>query len=57
MYQSGYLTIDKVIVEELGFNQITKYKLTFPNLELKTVFNNYTLEYLFNQSNGEKIDT
>ena len=57
MYQSGYLTIDKVIVEELGFNQITKYKLTFPNLEVKTAFNNYILEYLFNQSNGEKIDT
>jgi len=55
LYQSGYLTIDEKIVEEFGFNTIIKYKLKLPNLEVKTSLNNYILEYLLNQTNGEKL--
>jgi hypothetical protein len=55
LYQSGYLTIDKMIVEELGFNTIIKYRLKLPNLEVKASLHNYILEYLLNQTNGEKL--
>ncbi|SFO87515.1 ATP-binding protein [Hydrogenimonas thermophila] len=55
LYQSGYLTIDEKIVEEFGFNTIIKYKLKLPNLEVKASLNNYILEHLLNQTNGEKL--
>ena len=49
MHQLGYLTIDEVVEKKLGFAHMTKYKLTFPNMEVKTAFSNYMLKYLFNQ--------
>jgi hypothetical protein len=55
LYQSGYLTIDEMMVEELGFNTIIKYRLKLPNLEVKASLNNYILEHLLNQTNGEKL--
>jgi len=57
LYQAGYLTIKKVIVEELGLNQITSYELVFPNLEVKSAFHNYIIEYLFKQGSKERINT
>ena len=52
MFQAGYLTIKKV--EKKG--QRKKFFLTFPNLEVKTSFNDYLLIYLIdNTSKKEKI--
>ena len=52
MFQAGYLTIKKV--ERKG--QRKKFFLTFPNLEVKTSFNDYLLIYLIdNTSKKEKI--
>jgi len=43
MYQSGYLTIDKVEEKRRGgFN----YRLYFPNKEVKISFNDYVIDYL-----------
>ena len=42
MFQSGYLTINKVIRKRL----IKIYQLQYPNIETKLSFNNYILNYL-----------
>jgi len=44
LYQSGYLTIDKVIER-----RITEYKLKVPNKEVQMSLNNLFIEYLTNQ--------
>ena len=48
LYQSGYLTIDKVIIDEdLDF---IEYKLKIPNKEVKSSLNNFILNYLYKQT-------
>jgi len=46
MYQAGYLTIDKVIIDE--DEEFVEYRLYFPNKEVKISFNDYILTYLVN---------
>jgi len=53
LYQAGYLTIDKIIEEDMGFTKIIKYKLKVPNIEVQTSLNNFILEYLYNQDNTD----
>ena len=52
LYQSGYLTIDKVIEENIGMLSNYKYKLKLPNLEVKSSFNTFILEYLYKYKNN-----
>ncbi|MEA1955471.1 MAG: ATP-binding protein [Campylobacterota bacterium] len=56
LYQSGYLTIDEMIVEDMGFASQIKYKLKIPNIEVKISLYNYILDYLFkgNSQNKQK---
>ncbi|SFV53673.1 FIG00914433: hypothetical protein [hydrothermal vent metagenome] len=55
LYQAGYLTIEKMMIEELGFATIIKYHLKIPNMEVKISLNNFILEYLFQQTNSQKL--
>ena len=50
LFQSGYLTIDRVIRKRLR----EVYKLTYPNFETKLSFNNYILNFLV-KSKNQKI--
>ncbi len=45
LFQTGYLTIDKIVDEFAWY----KYKLKFPNLEVKLAFNNFLLDYFVPQ--------
>jgi len=45
LYQSGYLTIDEMIVDE---DDEIEFRLKLPNKEVKISFNRYLIEYLFN---------
>ncbi len=47
LYQSGYLTIDKMRERRRGG---VEYVLRFPNEEVKTSFNDYIIDYLFDQT-------
>ncbi|BAI80736.1 conserved hypothetical protein [Deferribacter desulfuricans SSM1] len=46
LFQSGYLTIDKVIQNELL--QSIEYSLRIPNLEVQISLNDYIIRYLYN---------
>ncbi|MDK2922462.1 MAG: hypothetical protein PWR24_2019, partial [Desulfonauticus sp.] len=46
LYQSGYLTIDKVIHNDLL--QSIEYKLRIPNLEVQISLSDYIIRYLYN---------
>ena len=50
LYQAGYLSIKDVIESKRG----TKYKLYFPNYEVKSSFNDYLIEYLIKDVEKEK---
>jgi len=43
MYQAGYLTIDKIIEDEE--DESIRYRLYFPNKEVKKSFNDYIIYY------------
>ncbi|ADR19759.1 ATP-binding protein [Calditerrivibrio nitroreducens] len=45
LYQSGYLTIEKMIQNELL--QSIEYKLKIPNIEVQISLNDYIINYLF----------
>jgi hypothetical protein len=45
LYQSGYLTIEKMIQNELL--QTIEYKLKIPNIEVQISLNDYIINYLF----------
>ena len=47
LYQSGYLTIDRMRQRRRGG---IEYILRFPNEEVKTSFNDYIIDYLFDQT-------
>lgn len=51
LYQAGYLTIESVEVEELGFASEIKYKLKLPNIEVKLSLNNFIINTLFKDEN------
>jgi Holliday junction resolvase-like predicted endonuclease len=51
LYQSGYLTIDKMLVYE---DDIIEYKLKLPNREVKISLNNYIIKTLTNNTNPNK---
>ena len=53
LFQSGYLTIDEFIEEELGFVSNYKYKLKLPNIEVKTSFNTFILEHLYKYQDND----
>ena len=58
LYQAGYLTIDKVIEEDMGFTKIIKYKLKVPNIEVKVSLNDFILQYLYNiNTQNNKFNT
>ncbi|SFV75562.1 FIG00914433: hypothetical protein [hydrothermal vent metagenome] len=44
-----------MMIEELGFATIIKYHLKIPNMEVKISLNNFILEYLFQQTNSQKL--
>jgi len=44
LYQSGYLTIDEMIIDE----DEVEFRLKLPNKEVKISLNRYLIEYLFN---------
>ena len=46
LYQSGYLTIDEMIVEEMGFMIQNRYRLKVPNLEVQTSLSDYIIKHL-----------
>ena len=50
LYQSGYLTIDKVIEEEFE----TEYKLKVPNREVQMSLNKLFIEYLTDNINNQQ---
>jgi len=54
LYQSGYLTIDKMVVEDMGFASQIFYKLKIPNIEVKISLHNYILDYLFKGNSQNK---
>jgi len=45
LYQSGYLTIEKLFIDDFGI----EYKLKLPNREVKISLNDYIIEYLYGQ--------
>jgi len=51
LYQSGYLTIDKMIENRRGG---IEYKLRLPNMEVKNSLNDILIDFLTNQ-NSEKL--
>ena len=57
LYQSGYLTIDEMIIEDMGFATEIRYKLKIPNIEVKLSFYNYILDTLFKQNHTLKQQT
>ncbi|MCB4205195.1 ATP-binding protein [Deferribacterales bacterium Es71-Z0220] len=52
LFQSGYLTIEKVIEDELLSS--IEYKLSIPNLEVQVSLNDYIINYLFKGDNRVK---
>jgi hypothetical protein len=52
LYQSGYLTIEKMIEDELLSS--IEYKLKIPNLEVQISLNDYIINYLFKGDNRLK---
>jgi hypothetical protein len=54
LYQSGYLTIDKMIEEEMGFATQIKYLLKIPNIEVKISLHNYILDSILKQNSQLK---
>jgi hypothetical protein len=48
LYQSGYLTIEKMIAGE--DDDLMEYRLKLPNKEVKISFNKYIIEHLFDQT-------
>ncbi|MEA1916123.1 MAG: AAA family ATPase [Campylobacterota bacterium] len=54
LYQSGYLTIDKMVEEEMGFASQIKYKLKIPNIEVKMSLHNYILDYVLKENSQIK---
>ena len=54
LYQSGYLTIDAMLIEDMGFATQIKYRLKIPNIEVKLSFYNYILDTLFKQNHQIK---
>jgi hypothetical protein len=51
LFQSGYITIEKVIQSPRGIG----YKLKIPNLEVQISLNDYILRYLFNYREANDI--
>ncbi|MGC8925925.1 MAG: ATP-binding protein [Calditerrivibrio sp.] len=51
LFQSGYITIEKVIQNPRGIG----YKLKIPNLEVQISLNDYILRYLFNYREANDI--
>ena len=56
LYQSGYLTIDEVVEEHIGMLSNYKYKLKLPNIEVKSSFNTFILEYIYKYNNDLNIN-
>jgi len=54
LYQSGYLTIERMIIEDMGFATQIKYKLKIPNIEVKLSFYNYILDTILKQNHQIK---
>ncbi|MEA3513452.1 MAG: ATP-binding protein [Campylobacterota bacterium] len=54
LYQSGYLTIDEMIEEDMGFASQIKYKLKIPNIEVKISLYNYILDTLLKENSQIK---
>ncbi|MBZ4642472.1 MAG: AAA-ATPase [Deferribacteraceae bacterium] len=52
LYQTGYLTIEKMIKDELLSS--IEYKLKIPNLEVQISLNDYIINYLFNGDSSVK---
>jgi hypothetical protein len=52
LYQSGYLTIDKMITNEIL--DTIEYTLKIPNKEVQISFNDYVIRYLLNGDVSEK---
>jgi hypothetical protein len=52
LYQSGYLTIDKMITNEIL--DTIEYTLKIPNKEVQISFNDYVIRYLLNGNTSEK---
>jgi len=52
LYQSGYLTIDKIITNEIL--DTIEYTLKIPNKEVQISFNDYVIRYLLNGDVSEK---
>ena len=50
LYQAGYLTIDKRIIEDMGFMTTISYKLKIPNMEVKASFNDFIIDNLTKQT-------
>jgi hypothetical protein len=51
LFQTGYLTIKRLIQEEMG----VVYELGFPNMEVQTSFNDYILQSMTSVSENEPI--
>ncbi|WOE70009.1 AAA family ATPase [Hydrogenimonas thermophila] len=49
LYQSGYLTIDEMIIDDE--EESIEYKLKLPNREVKVSFNDYIINYLLKDTN------
>jgi Holliday junction resolvase-like predicted endonuclease len=46
LYQSGYLTIDKVVEKKAGMLRVREYSLKIPNMEVKVSFYDMILDYI-----------
>jgi len=53
LYQSGYLTIDKIIIDDIL--ETIEYKLKIPNKEVQVSLNDFIVDYIFKQSINSKI--
>ena len=51
LYQSGYLTIDKMIQKDMGFATVIEYKLRLPNVEVKQSLNDFIIKALTQNNN------
>jgi hypothetical protein len=51
LYQSGYLTIDKVVEKKLGFVRQYEYYLKIPNMEVKVSFSDMIISYITKNNN------
>ena len=50
LFQSGYLTIDKMIIEDMGFASQIRYRLKIPNIEVKMSLHSHILHFLLKQN-------